>query len=159
MSPEAGKTHIPKSETATRPFHLVGAPWIDADATVDGLRALHLPGIAFRATRFRPEFGKHARSACAGLELHVTDRDRLEPVSLGLNILKMIHDLHRKDFAWRTEPYEFVSDVPALDLLTGSPDARQCIESGTPFDDLFTRWRAWIAEFEGNLDGILLYHE
>ena len=25
------------------------------------------------------------------------------------------------DFAWRSEPYEFKKDIPAIDLLYGSP--------------------------------------
>ncbi len=120
------------------------------------LRRLDLPGIAFRAARFRPQFGKHAGQVCAGVELHVTDRETLEPVALGLHLLKVFHDLHPNDFAWRAEPYEFVSDVPALDLLTGSPEARECIESGAPFDHLFEAWEKLGRDLRRRSRGYLL---
>lgn len=152
-------TTLSEGRGTTRPFHLVGAPWVDAESTAAELRSLGLPGVAFRATRFRPEFGKHAGSICAGLEIHVTDREAVAPVALGLHILRTVHDLHPADFGWRQDPYEFVGDVPAIDLLTGSPEARRCIEDGEPFDALFDRWRSWVGSFEETLDGVLLYRD
>jgi uncharacterized protein YbbC (DUF1343 family) len=151
-------TNLSEGRGTTRPFHLVGAPWVDADAVVNALRGLGLQGVAFRATRFRPEFGKHGGQVCNGVELHVTDRDELQPVALGLYLLGAVHDLHPEDFAWRAEPYEFVSDVPPLDLLTGSADARECIENRAPFNELFERWRSYVAGFGEGLEGVLLYH-
>ncbi len=53
-------TNISEGRGTTLPFHLVGAPWVDAEAVVEHLRALPISGAAFRATRFRPEFSKHA---------------------------------------------------------------------------------------------------
>ena len=152
-------TTLSEGRGTTRPFHLVGAPWIDAEGLVSHLRALDLPGISLRPARFRPQFGKYGSEICAGVELGVTDRDSLEPVALGLHILKSIHDLHPGDFAWRSDPYEFVSDVPALDLLTGSAAARECIENGLDFDSLFESWRKSVKDFESRLDGVLLYHD
>ena len=152
-------TDLSEGRGTTRPFHLVGAPWADAERIVSTLRALDLPGVAFRTTRFRPQFGKHSGEVCSGIEIHVTDREALEPVALGLHIVRVFHDLHPNDFAWRAEPYEFVTDVPALDLLTGSPKARQCIEAGEALDDLLGEWREWVREFDSTLEGIVLYHK
>ena len=151
-------TTLSEGRGTTRPFHLVGAPWVDAGATLEALRGLEVPGVAFRATRFRPQFGKHSGRVCSGVELHVTDRDTLEPVALGLRLLKVLHDLHPGDFSWRAEPYEDVGDVPALARLTGSAEARECIEGGAAFEELFSNWKRWVGEFEANLGGILLYH-
>jgi len=151
-------TTLSEGRGTTRPFHLVGAPWADAERVLSELRALDLPGVAFRAARFRPQFGKHANQACAGVELHVTDRDRLQPVALGLQVVKTFHDCCPDDFAWRAEPYEFVSEVPALDLLTGSPAARLCIEEGAPLGPLLDEWKDWVRTFEEELEGVLLYH-
>jgi len=151
-------TNLSEGRGTTRPFHLVGAPWVDAERIESELRALDLSGVAFRAARFRPQFGKHANHACAGVELHVRDRDRLEPVTLGLQVVKTFYDCYPEDFAWRAEPYEFVSEVPALDLLTGSPAARICIEGGAPLEPLLDEWKDWVRVFEKDLEGVLLYH-
>lgn len=152
-------TNLSEGRGTTRPFHLVGAPWVDAEGVVSQLRALGLPGVAFRATRFRPQFGKHAGAVCAGVELHVVDREALEPVALGLELLRAVRERHPADFAWRAEPYEFVSAVPAVDLLTGSPEYRRRLEDRLPLDPLLDRWRAEVAAFEAGLGGVLLYHD
>jgi uncharacterized protein YbbC (DUF1343 family) len=152
-------TTLSEGRGTTRPFHLVGAPWIDGDAVTDCLRALDLPGVAFRTARFRPMFGKHADEVCAGVELHVVDRRVLNPVAIGLHLLRTIRDLDPDRFSWRVEPYEFVSDVPAIDLLTGSAQARKAIEAGETLEPLLSQWERYVEEFEASLDGILLYHE
>jgi uncharacterized protein YbbC (DUF1343 family) len=152
-------TTLSEGRGTTRPFHLVGAPWIDGPRLAAKLCGLDLPGIGFRATRFRPEFGKHGGSVCVGVELHVTDRHALQPLALGLHLLKSIHDLHQENFAWRPDPYEFVGDVPALDLLTGSDAARRAIENNHPLEPLLKEWHTEVEAFERDLDGVLLYHE
>lgn len=152
-------TTLSEGRGTTRPFHLVGAPWSDAERIAAELRGLALPGLAVRAARFRPEFGKHAGTVCGGVELFVTDRSALEPVALGLHVLRAFHDLDPESFAWRSEPYEFVDRVPALDLLTGSADARQLIESRASFEPLLEAWRTALADFEATLDGVLLHHD
>lgn len=152
-------TTLSEGRGTTRPFHLVGAPWLDADRLVSHLGLLDLPAITFRATRFRPQFGKHGGDVCGGIELHIEDRELIEPVALGLHLLKTIHDLHPEDFGWRSDPYEFVTEVPAIDLLTGSPAARERIEGGQDLEPILAAWRGAVADFETNLDGILLYHE
>jgi uncharacterized protein YbbC (DUF1343 family) len=152
-------TNLSEGRGTTRPFHLVGAPWIDEAALEAALRGLQIEGVAFRAARFRPEFQKHAGEVCRGVELHVVDRLRLRPLALGLKLLAAVHDLHPESFAWRTEPYEFVSEVPALDLLTGSGRARDHIENSRPLDPLFAEWQQYVEAFESTLEGIVLYHE
>jgi uncharacterized protein YbbC (DUF1343 family) len=152
-------TTLSEGRGTTRPFHLVGAPWLHAERLVERLRDLGLGGIAFRSARFRPEFDKHEGTTCAGVELHVTDRRALEPVALGLHLVKAIHDLHPNDFAWRIDPYEFRGDVPALDLLTGTPAARELIESSRDLSPLFESWRRSVKDFEERLQGVLLYRD
>jgi uncharacterized protein YbbC (DUF1343 family) len=152
-------TTLSEGRGTTTPFHLVGAPWLDTDCLLDELAALVLGGIRFRAARFRPQFGKHAGAVCSGLELHVTDRQRLEPVALGLRLLATIRRLHPEAFEWRPEPYEFVVDVPAIDLLTGSGEARRRIEEDADLEPLLAGWRQDVVRFEQTLGGLLLYHE
>jgi uncharacterized protein YbbC (DUF1343 family) len=152
-------TTLSEGRGTTRPFHLVGAPWIDAQELVNRLRSTATGGAAFRAARFRPAFGKHEGAVCSGVDVHVINRSELRPVELGLRLLQTIHDLDPPSFEWRHEPYEFVSEVPAIDLLTGSSAARTCIESGERLEPLLERWREDVNEFEAGLDGILLYQK
>jgi uncharacterized protein YbbC (DUF1343 family) len=151
-------TTLSEGRGTTRPFQLVGAPWVEAEELVRRLRGRSIPGLGFRSTRFRPLHGKHAGTICSGVELHLNDRAALRPVAAGLQLLAAVHDLHPEHFGWRTEPYEFVSQIPALDLLTGSAEARRLIEDGAPLDELLEAWSQSVIEFEDSLDGVLLYH-
>jgi uncharacterized protein YbbC (DUF1343 family) len=141
------------------PFQVVGAPWFDDEAVARELRSLAISGVGVRRVHFRPAFGKHAGKVCTGVGLHVTDRQELDPVALGIRLLQTIRRFHAEQFQWRAEPYEFVSEVPAIDLLTGSAAARKLIESGDDIEPLLTAWAEDTRAFEANLDGLLLYHE
>jgi uncharacterized protein YbbC (DUF1343 family) len=152
-------TTLSEGRGTTRPFQLVGAPWIDAEALTGRLRDLDVTGIGLRAARFRPEFGKHGGEVCSGVELHLRDRRAFNPVAFGLHLVKTVHDLHPEDFSWRPDPYEFVGDIPALDILTGSSAAREAIEGGRELEPVLDSWRHSVKGFESRLEGILLYHE
>jgi uncharacterized protein YbbC (DUF1343 family) len=152
-------TNLSEGRGTTMPFQVVGAPWFDDEAVVRELRSLQIPGLGVRKARFRPAFGKHAGKVCPGVGLHVVDRLVLEPVALGVRLLQTIRRFHPEEFRWRLEPYEFVSDVPAIDLLTGSAAARELIESGDDIRPLLTVWAEDTRAFEADLDGLLLYHE
>ena len=96
---------------------------------------------------------------CGGVELHVTGREALRPVALGVVLLAAVRELWPDELIWRPEPYEFVSEVPAIDLLTGSAAARAVIEGRAALADLLAGWEREVAEFEAGLEGVLLYHE
>jgi uncharacterized protein YbbC (DUF1343 family) len=68
-------TNISEGRGTTRPFELIGAPWIDAEALVDTLATYELPGVHFRPVVFEPTFQKHAKRACGGCQIHVLDRN------------------------------------------------------------------------------------
>jgi len=152
-------TNLSEGRGTTRPFQLVGAPWLDGEDLAGAMNMLRLPGVRFRVTRFRPEFGKHAGAVCGGVEWHVTDRDLLRPLEVGVRLLAEARALHQREFGWRGEAYEFVSDVPAIDLLTGSPGAREVVEGRADADVLFTAWRAYSEAFRARRGEFLLYPE
>ncbi|MBW2276818.1 MAG: DUF1343 domain-containing protein, partial [Deltaproteobacteria bacterium] len=104
----------------TRPFELVGAPEIDGRELIDRLARMKLPGVEFRPIAFRPMFQKHAGASCGGVQLHVNDPVAFLPYRTGVAILLALASAAGEAFRWRTAPYEFVSDIPAIDLLTGS---------------------------------------
>jgi uncharacterized protein YbbC (DUF1343 family) len=152
-------TELSEGRGTTRPFQLIGAPHIDPVALADSLTARNLPGVAFVPTYFRPQFQKHRGAACGGVELVVTDHETFESYRTGLVLLDAVRRLDPDRFAWRQAPYEFVSDRPAIDLLTGGPEARQAIESGEGLNDWIATWRADEARFREERRPILLYPE
>ena len=150
-------TTLSEGRGTTRPFQLIGAPWIDGEALAAGLNALGLPGCGFRATKFRPQFQKHGGAVCGGVEWHVTDRLAMRPLEAGIRLLAAVRRLDPERFGWRLEPYEFISDVPAIDLLTGSAAARLAIEGRGDLDGLLTAWSAFCDRWADERRGVLLY--
>lgn len=123
-------TQLSEGRGTTQPFELCGAPYINADQLAAELNGEALPGIVFRPHYFKPKFQKHADQVCGGIQLHVTDRNIFKPVITGIAVLRAAAKLHFNDFAWRTEPYEFVSKRPAIDLLYGNSNLRKKLAVG-----------------------------
>lgn len=146
-------TAVSEGRGTTRPFHLVGAPGVDPPKLAARLEERLAadggpgadPGVAAIPTYFRPQFQKHAGAECGGVELVVTDRERLRAYRFGIHLLLALREVAPEAFGWRDEPYEFVIDRPAIDLLTGSEAFRTAFEAGedpTPWMD------GWQAEEE-----------
>lgn len=152
-------TNLSEGRGTTRPFELCGAPWVDAPALAARLNAAGLPGVAFRAAWFQPTFQKHAGQGCGGVQMHVTDRAAFQPVRAALPVLAAFREMSGGRFAWRTEPYEFVSDPIAVDLLFGSGRERLGLEAGAPWRDLAATWVPEEKDFAERRRPYLLYDE
>jgi uncharacterized protein YbbC (DUF1343 family) len=129
-------TNLSEGRGTTRPFELLGAPWLDGQRLAADLGAERLAGVRFRPASFVPTWDKHARVRCHGVELHVTDAARFRPFRTALAAIVHARRQDASRFAWRTEPYEFVSDVLAFDLLCGSSREREAIEAGASPSEL-----------------------
>jgi uncharacterized protein YbbC (DUF1343 family) len=100
-------TMISEGRGTTRPFEIIGAPWIYGDRFAEAMNARALPGVYFRPNVFEPTFQKHAQETCGGCQLHVLDRNVFQPVRTAV---AMIEEFRREDparFAWKQPPYEY----------------------------------------------------
>jgi uncharacterized protein YbbC (DUF1343 family) len=122
-------TNLSEGRGLTRPFEIVGAPFLDGDRWARDLAAMNLPGVRLRPLSFRPTFHKFAGDSCGGLQLHVIDRTTFRPYRTGLALLACARAQARDQFSWRTEPYEFVRHPIAIDLLNGTDAIRLRMES------------------------------
>jgi uncharacterized protein YbbC (DUF1343 family) len=150
-------TNLSEGRGTTRPFELCGAPWVEPRALAARLREAGLPGVAFRPAWFTPTFQKWAGRACGGVQLHVTDRDAFRPVRTGLAVMYALREASAGQFGWRREPYEFVTDRPAIDLLFGSDRERKALEEGAPPEQIARAWEAEEEAFRARRRPFLLY--
>jgi uncharacterized protein YbbC (DUF1343 family) len=150
-------TNISEGRGTTRPFEIIGAPFVDGYSLADRLDAEGLPGVRFRPLSFRPTFHKFAGQVCGGVQIHVADRVAFRPYLTGVAILRALHALAGQAFRWRTEKYEFVSDRPAIDLLTGGDAIRRGIEAGASLNDLRATWQAAEDAFADRRRACLVY--
>jgi uncharacterized protein YbbC (DUF1343 family) len=140
-------TNISEGRGTTRPFQIIGAPFIDPFELEERLNGQKLKGVIFRATYFKPWMDKWAGRVCGGVWIHVLNRMTFKPFLTGIAIVKSIYDLYRGDFKWRETPYEFRSDVPAFDLLAGCGYIREMIQQGASLEELENRYSEGAGEF------------
>jgi Uncharacterized protein conserved in bacteria len=150
-------TQVSEGRGTTRPFELIGAPYIDALELASELGKLSLPGVHFRPCGFRPTFQKHAEKICGGVQIHVLDRVAFRPVITGVAIVKVIHDLYTDDFRWKNPPYEYVFDKNPFDVIAGTHTLREQIEGGASLESIQESWGEKLRDFEQARQKYLLY--
>ncbi|MBL4934176.1 DUF1343 domain-containing protein [Clostridium sp. YIM B02515] len=112
-------TNISEGRGTTRPFELIGAPWINSIDLADKLNSLNIPGVKFRATTFTPQFSKYSSSdltynttpgkaqACGGVQTYVVDRDKYNSVKTALTMIYTIRDMY-------PDKFKFISSIDRL---------------------------------------------
>jgi uncharacterized protein YbbC (DUF1343 family) len=141
-------TNISEGRGTTRPFELIGAPWIDAAKLAAALNARGLPGVRFRPVHFTPTFSKYQGKLCNGVEVHVLDRQAFNPVVAGLTAIAAIHALYPKTFEFKNGHF---------DALIGNDWIRQAIEHGVPVAKIRARWQQRLDQFKQIRSHYLLY--
>ncbi|HSB07888.1 MAG TPA: DUF1343 domain-containing protein [Blastocatellia bacterium] len=150
-------TNISEGRGTTRPFEIIGAPFIDPHRLVDELKKDNLPGVVFRALHFQPAFHKFSGELCGGVQIHVTDRDSFKPVITGVAMISAARRLYPDRFAWKQPPYEYVYDRLPFDVIAGSSRPREEIERGLSANEIEGGWRAPLDEFDNRRSAYLLY--
>jgi uncharacterized protein YbbC (DUF1343 family) len=150
-------TNASEGRGTTRPFELVGAPWVDAEALAHQMNGRGLPGVYFRPAVFEPTFQKHAKTTCGGCQIHVLDRVAFKPVLVGVALIDAIRAAGPSAFAWRRPPYEYEHDKEPIDILAGSPELRTAIDAGARAEDLVAEWERDSRPFEKVRADYLIY--
>jgi uncharacterized protein YbbC (DUF1343 family) len=150
-------TQISEGRGTTKPFELVGAPYVVAEEYAEGLNGLGFPGVYFRAGGFQPTFQKHGGVTCGGVQIHVTDRQEFEPVIVGVATVKLAYDLYTEHFRWKEPPYEYVYDKNPFDVISGTDKLRQAIELGDSVETIADSWTEGVEKFGRERERFLLY--
>lgn len=150
-------TMMSEGRGTTRPFELIGAPYIPAKEYERRLEKLELPGVKFRATNFLPTFQKHSGIVCGGVQIHVTDRESFEPTTVGVAAVQIARELGGERFDWKKPPYEYVFDKNPFDVIAGTDRLRMAIERGDSLEKIRDSWAGEIESFKALREGFLLY--
>lgn len=149
-------TNLSEGRGTTRPFELVGAPWAHPESIARELNALALPGVYFRPALFEPTFHKHARVACGGCQIHVTERTIFRAVETGIAVIDAFRAAGAP-FAWRDPPYEYESTRMPIDILYGSAALRERDSDQVAARALARSWEGAVARFDELRRKFLLY--
>lgn len=142
-------TNVSEGRGTTLPFELIGAPWIDAPALEKKMVAHHLPGLHFRRASFAPTFSKHQGMLCHGVQMHVTDREAMQPVLGGLLLLDAIRELHTDEFS-----FIYYDDHFFIDNLLGTDAYRTGLHDGC---SLIEANRSAIDQYKEKIQAFYLY--
>ena len=146
-------TNCSEGRGTTRPFELVGAPWIDPFRLAEDLEGRGLPGVAFRPAYFTPTFSKHAGQRCGGVQIHILDREALRPVELGIHLLDALRRQDPAAFAWRVS----ADGRYVIDLLLGSDRPRRALEAGATPAEVLSGWDEEARAFRERCRPLLFY--
>lgn len=124
-------TNLSEGRGTTKPFQLIGAPYIKAHEYANELNGLDLPGVAFRAASFTPTFSKHAGKLTHGVEVYVTDPARFESTRTGIAMIQTAHDMYPDDFEFLANDF--------ITKLTGNAYVKDMILEGAPLEDILTK--------------------
>jgi uncharacterized protein YbbC (DUF1343 family) len=143
-------TNLSEGRGTTRPFEILGAPYIEPDRFVKRLNELRLPGAYFRPLHFQPTFQKHAGKLCGGIQIHLSDRKKFLPFRTAAAILMAAYELYPKKFRWNNPPYEYEKKLLPIDILAGTDRFRRDIEKGISLDRMEERWKTQLIDFNNN---------
>jgi uncharacterized protein YbbC (DUF1343 family) len=150
-------TNASEGRGTTRPFEIIGAPYIDPYELIGQLERDKLSGVVFRPVHFKPTFHKFSGETCGGIQIHVIDRNAFRPVIAGVAIVGAIRRLYPDSFEWKQPPYEYVYDNLPFDVINGGSRLRDQLEAGTPASRIEESWREGLSEFAGRREAYLLY--
>ncbi len=150
-------TNVSEGRGTTRPFELVGAPWIDGDALTDALTASELPGVTFRPVQFEPTFQKHAGQSCGGCQIHVVNRVAFQPVLVAVALMQALRRQAPDRFGWREPPYEYEHIKRPIDILAGTDQLVQQLDADLDAHEIARSWSAEVEAFGEIRERYLLY--
>lgn len=136
-------TNISEGRGTTKPFELVGAPWLNPYDLADVMNEKELEGVLFRPVYFNPTFSKHQGVLCAGVAIHVTGRQIFKPVLVALHLLSEIKAQNNDEFEYLA-PYT-EKGKPMIDYNTGSDLIRTTIFDP---DDVYQKWQEEAKQFK-----------
>ena len=135
-------TNVSEGRGTTLPFEYIGAPWIDALQLEERMNAHSLPGLRFRACWFTPTFSKYTGETCAGVQMHVLDRERADAVEGALTLLDELRTLYPDQLELRVSS----DGVYTVDKILGTDswrlglhNARSLLEAHRPAREAFRR--------------------
>lgn len=132
-------TNVSEGRGTTRPFEMIGAPWLDGRELSERLNGRKLPGLRTVPLYYTPTFSKYEKELCGGIRLFVTDPGAYRPVETGLVLLHEIMSLYPGRFEWLSPFKE--GRKPFIDYLTGGDRVRTTLADKDGLAALSQDWR------------------
>jgi len=126
-------TNLSVGRGTLQAFQRIGAPWLNAAATVALLKDREIPGVRFFNESFtpvNPSDGKYGGQTIPGIKIVVINRSALQSARVGASLLWAIN---------KTAGNKLTIENRGFDLRFGSPAVRQALLRGDDPDVLIDR--------------------
>lgn len=145
-------TNLSEGRGTTRPFEVVGAPYIDGNALADRFNKLKLPGIVARPTSFVPTYSKYEDQLCYGVQLHVINLGLVRSLKATVHLLGIIANMYPNSFLFKEE----ANGQNVFDHLSGHAKLRKMVLSNF-FDEFFVQCQQDCEHFLKQIAPYLIY--
>jgi uncharacterized protein YbbC (DUF1343 family) len=138
----------------TLPFELVGASWIDGEKLAEYLNLQRIGGVQFRPLSYRPFYFDTAGSRFLGVQIHVTERDKLDMTGVQVSVLDALQRLFpHKDIFERAKPER----TESFDKAAGSSELRKALRDRKPVKEILKSMKEECSTFTAKREKYLLY--
>jgi uncharacterized protein YbbC (DUF1343 family) len=151
-------TNLSEGRGTTRPFHMVGAPYVEPARIKKDLDELRLPAVAFREVYFQPCYNKWEGQVCGGVEIHPTGK-KFKPFLTALSLLQAVLRRYPKDFKLKEPPYEYETERRPIDLILGRKTVFDDLQNGIPAAQIDKANEPEIRAFQKGRSEFLLYDD
>jgi uncharacterized protein YbbC (DUF1343 family) len=148
-------TSIAEGRGTDSPFELVGAPWADPEKIIECLKEFGIPGVALKPEEFTPcaikgiaSEPKYEGQRCNGIRISIVERDKVEPVKLGIAVVAAFKRCHPRETDLRHRRF---------DILTGSQEIRRMLEDNAHPNDICSNWSSSLERFSAIRQKYLIY--
>ncbi len=148
-------TNISEGRGTETPFLVAGAPFVDGAELKRKLSMNEFDGVVLNETEFTPARSgqprggpKHSNKNCKGVSIHVVDRQKIQPVALGIKLICALRDLYPGKLRFRDTWF---------DRLIGTSSVRKMIIRGESQDDIIRGWQSQLGEYRKACERYFLY--
>lgn len=152
--------NLSEGRGTTIPFELFGAPFINSVKLKKNLDNRKIKGCVFRQHDFIPTFHKFHGELCYGIQIHITDIEKFEPVATALDIFDaIIETSEQESLKFKMPPYEYEYNLMPFDILSGDSGMRNTLISRGDLRTEKERWSHEINEFKKEFLPVAAYGE
>jgi uncharacterized protein YbbC (DUF1343 family) len=125
----------------TRPFELLGAPWIRGEELAAYLNRRAIPGVRFESEKFTPDSGLYKGELCEGVRVVLKDRDAIQSMRIGIEIAFALGKLYPGKFD-AARMIELVGNAATVKQLMEGDDPTAIVASWDEGLETFRKVRA-----------------
>jgi uncharacterized protein YbbC (DUF1343 family) len=138
----------------TLPFELVGASWVDGERLAQYLNLQRIGGVEFRPLSYRPFYFDTSGARYLGVQIHVTERDKLDMTGVQVSVLDALQRLFpQKDIFDRAKP----DRIESFDKAAGSNELRTSLRGRKSVKEILKGFSDECAQFKAKREKYLLY--